>query len=150
MARVSAALRALFAAAVAGGSAAVACPPPPPPLPTPAEQARTFWDRVDAVCLLRLDRAGLVPSTAPALERFRIADGRWQLPVLPLEGWKGDCSPGPLFFADVPYAICGGGMPPFDTLLVAGLTADRVMVVWTPADGELGLALRALAGAWPR
>lgn len=126
-------------------AAATACPPPPPPLPTPQERARSFWTRVDEVCIVRLDRVTLAASDLPALQEISLAQGRWQVVAGIHERLNGACAAGSVHFADVPYALCGGGMPGFDQLLLVGLTRDRVMVQWLAPDGHVADAIRALA-----
>ena len=123
----------------------VACPPPPPPGPTPDQSARVFWNRVEEVCLVRLAHDTLAPSALPLLRDVPLAEGRWQVHARIESGLKGRCEPGVVHFADVPPAVCGGGMPPLDVPLIAGWTIDRVMTVWTPSESALADALRRLA-----
>jgi hypothetical protein len=137
---LAAALTTLGAAATA-----TACPPPPPPLPTPQERARSFWNRVDEVCIVRLDRATLAASDLPALQKIALAQGRWQVIAWIHERLNGACAPGTVHFADVPYALCRGGMPAFDQVLLVGLTRERVMIQWMAPDGPVADAIRVLA-----
>ena len=120
---------------------AAACPPPPPPLPPPQEQAARFRADAESVCLMRLRGDTQAPSPLPELRRWVLAEGWWQVQAIALKTFKGDCAAGTVHFAEVPPALCGGGMPPYDVDLLVAMTGPRVLARWTLPDSELGAAL---------
>lgn len=128
---------ALLAAPVA------ACPPPP--LPGIEEQAAGFWKAATEICIVRLFAATLAATDMPAVRRYALANGYWEVQSLTWRAVKGSCDPGTVYFADMPYELCGGGMPPFDVDLLVAMTYERVLTRWVAPDSELGAAVSRLA-----
>jgi hypothetical protein len=121
--------------------AAVACPPPPPPLPTIEDQARGFWNTATEACVFRLVAASRTSSDLPELRLQTLADAYWQIDAVAMRALKGQCASGRVYFAEISPALCGGGMPPFDTNLLVAMTSERVLLRWTDPDGDLAVAV---------
>lgn len=124
---------------------ALACPPPPPPAPSIEQQAARFWRDANELCVVRLVGASRRVSDLPALQRHTLAEGFWQVEAVALQALKGRCEPGIVHFPEVPHAVCGGGMPPFDADLVVAVTDERVLIRWVLPQTELGAAVERLA-----
>jgi hypothetical protein len=120
---------------------AVACPPPPPPEPSVEQRAARFWRDATEICVVRLAGDSRRVSDLPVLRGYMLAEAFWQIEAVTLQAIKGRCVPGIVHFAEVPYAVCGGGMPTVDADLVVAMTEQRVLIRWVLPASELGAAV---------
>jgi len=131
------------------GTAASACPPPPPPVPTLEQQAERQWSNAENLCVVTLVPASLKPTRVERGGRWSMAQAHWQVQATVSATVKGRCSDGPVVFAELSPAMCGLGMAPLGTPLLAAVDNDASLSWWAPTDLPLAVAVRALAAAAP-
>lgn len=124
---------------------AAACPPPPPPAPTLEQQAERQWSSSENLCIVSLVEASLKPTRIDRGGRWSIAQAHWQVQAIVSATVKGRCSDGPVVFPELSPAMCGLGMVPLGTPLLAAVDNDASLSWWVPTDVHLAVAVRALA-----
>ena len=128
---------------------AMACPPPPPPAPTLEQQAERQWSNAENLCVVTLVETSLQPTRVEGVGRWSIAQAHWQVRAIVSATLKGRCGDGPVKFPELSPAMCGLGMAPLGTPLLAAVDNDSSLSWWAPTDAPLAVAVRALAAAAP-
>jgi hypothetical protein len=133
------------------GATAMACPPPPPPAPTLEQQAERQWSNAENLCVVTLDAGNLRPTRVDRGGRWSLAQAHWQVPAIIRATVKGHCRDGTVVFPELSPAVCGLGMPPLGSPLLAAVDDDGSLSWWAPAGEPLAVAVRSLApSALPR
>ena len=131
------------------GTSASACPPPPPPVPTLEQQAERQWSNAENLCVVTLVPASLMPTRVERGGRWSIAQGHWQVQAIVGATLKGRCGDGTVVFPELSPAMCGLGMAPLGTPLLAAVDNDASLSWWAPSDAPLAFAvLRGLKSVW--
>lgn len=128
---------------------AMACPPPPPPAPTLEQQAERQWFNAENLCIVTLVEASLKPTRVERGGRWSMAQAHWQVQAVVSATLKGRCGDGPVVLPELSPAMCGLGMAPLGTPLLAAVDDDASLSWWAPTDVPLAVAVRALAIAGP-
>jgi len=134
---------------LAASATASACPPPPPPVPTLEQQAERQWSNAENLCVVTLVPTSLRPTRVERGGRWSIAQGHWQVQAIVGATLKGRCGDGTVVFPELSPAMCGLGMAPLGTPLLAAVDNDSSLSWWAPTDAPLAVAVRALAAAAP-
>jgi len=118
-------------------------------VPTLEQQAERQWSNAENLCVVTLVEASLRPTRVERGGRWSIAQAHWQVLAIVSATVKGHCGGGPVLFPELSPAMCGLGMAPLRTPLLAAVDNDASLSWWAPADVPLAIAVRALASAAP-
>jgi hypothetical protein len=118
-------------------------------VPTLEQQAERQWSNAENLCVVTLVEASLRPTRVERGGRWSIAQAHWQVQAIVGATLKGRCGDSFVVFPELSPAMCGLGMAPLGTPLLAAVDHDASLSWWAPTDAPLAVAVRALAVAAP-
>jgi hypothetical protein len=118
-------------------------------VPTLEQQAERQWSNAENLCVVTLVEASLKSTRVDRGGRWSVAQAQWQVQAVVGATLKGRCGDGPVAFPELSPAMCGLGLAPLGTPLLAAVDNDASLSWWAPTGAPLAVAVRAVAGAAP-